>query len=186
MFTGRRKPPGYEMSRLQDFVDDRLTDGGRVVSLTHRQPFKPRTVLVPITVRGWLDHKATVCEAMLGELGLKPATRRFVILCFILQRFQKYNCMSGVRLAVPTGQGARWTTQVASTLPWRDKHYYAEMRLAIPGFVLTTSNLSNVTFSCSSSSYFTSQWAAVTLSGLTQHEQTGRKHTRNVLMHYRR
>jgi hypothetical protein len=32
---------GYETSRLPHFLDIRLTDGGKVVSLTRRPPFTP-------------------------------------------------------------------------------------------------------------------------------------------------
>jgi hypothetical protein len=37
--TGRGGPQGCETSRLPHFLDNRLTDGGEVVSLTHRPPF---------------------------------------------------------------------------------------------------------------------------------------------------
>jgi hypothetical protein len=40
--TGRKGPQGYEMSRLPHFVDNRLRDGGEVVSLTHRSHFTPQ------------------------------------------------------------------------------------------------------------------------------------------------
>jgi hypothetical protein len=40
--TGREGPWGCEMSRLPHFLDNRLTDGGEVVSLTHWPPFTPR------------------------------------------------------------------------------------------------------------------------------------------------
>jgi hypothetical protein len=36
--TGRGGPYGYETSRLSHFLDSRLTDGGELVSLTHRSP----------------------------------------------------------------------------------------------------------------------------------------------------
>jgi hypothetical protein len=39
--TGRGGPYGCETWRLPHFLDNRLTDGGRVVSLTHRPPFTP-------------------------------------------------------------------------------------------------------------------------------------------------
>jgi hypothetical protein len=39
--TGRDSPQGCETSRLPHFLDNRLTDGGEVVSLTHRPPFTP-------------------------------------------------------------------------------------------------------------------------------------------------
>jgi hypothetical protein len=39
--TGREGPQGCETSRLPHFLDNRLTDGGKVVSLTRRSPFTP-------------------------------------------------------------------------------------------------------------------------------------------------
>jgi hypothetical protein len=35
-------PQGCETSMLPYFLDNRLTDGGEVVSLTHRLPFTPQ------------------------------------------------------------------------------------------------------------------------------------------------
>jgi hypothetical protein len=40
--TGRGGPYGCETSRLPHFLDIRLTDGGKVVSLTSRLPFTPQ------------------------------------------------------------------------------------------------------------------------------------------------
>jgi hypothetical protein len=42
--TGRAGPYGCEMSRLPHFLDNRLTDGGKVVSLTRRPPITPRKI----------------------------------------------------------------------------------------------------------------------------------------------
>jgi hypothetical protein len=42
--TGRGGPYGCETSRLPHFLDNRLTDGGEVVSLTRRSPFIPRKI----------------------------------------------------------------------------------------------------------------------------------------------
>jgi hypothetical protein len=39
---GRGGPWGFETSRLPHFLDNRLTDGGEVVSLTSRKPFTPQ------------------------------------------------------------------------------------------------------------------------------------------------
>jgi hypothetical protein len=50
--TGRDGPYGCETSRLPYFLENRLTDGGEVVSLTHRPPFTPTRFLVLISVRG--------------------------------------------------------------------------------------------------------------------------------------
>jgi hypothetical protein len=42
--TGREGIMGCETLRLPHFLDNRLTDGGEVVSLTHRPPFTPRKI----------------------------------------------------------------------------------------------------------------------------------------------
>jgi hypothetical protein len=42
--TGCGVPQGCEMSRLPHFLDNRLTDGGKVVSLTRRPPFTSRKI----------------------------------------------------------------------------------------------------------------------------------------------
>jgi hypothetical protein len=39
--TGREGPERCETSRLRHFLDNRLTDGGEVVSLKRRPPFTP-------------------------------------------------------------------------------------------------------------------------------------------------
>jgi hypothetical protein len=39
LLTGREGPYGCETSRLPLFLDSRLTDGDKAVSLTRRQPF---------------------------------------------------------------------------------------------------------------------------------------------------
>jgi hypothetical protein len=50
-------------------LDNRLTDGGKVVSLTRRPPFKPPgRFLVLISVRGWVDPRTTVRLEELGKL----------------------------------------------------------------------------------------------------------------------
>jgi hypothetical protein len=40
--TGREGPKGCEKSRFPHFPDNRLTDGGKVVSLTRPPPFTPQ------------------------------------------------------------------------------------------------------------------------------------------------
>jgi hypothetical protein len=42
--TGLEGPQGCETSRLPHFLDDRLTDGGEVVSLMRRLPSTPRKI----------------------------------------------------------------------------------------------------------------------------------------------
>jgi hypothetical protein len=42
--TDRRGPEGCETSRLQHFLDNRLTDGSEVVTLTRRPPFTSRKI----------------------------------------------------------------------------------------------------------------------------------------------
>jgi hypothetical protein len=42
--TGHEGPQGCEASRLPRFLDNRLTDGGEVVSLTRREPFTTRKI----------------------------------------------------------------------------------------------------------------------------------------------
>jgi hypothetical protein len=42
--TGRGGPEGCETSRLPHFLDNRLTDGGELVSLTRRALFTPRKI----------------------------------------------------------------------------------------------------------------------------------------------
>jgi hypothetical protein len=76
---------GCETSRLPHFLDSRLTDGGEVVSLTRRPPFTPGRFLVLISVRGWVNPRATVRLEVLGQLKnpvtssvIEPATFRLV------------------------------------------------------------------------------------------------------------
>jgi hypothetical protein len=40
--AGREGPSGYDTSRFPHFLDNRLTDGGEVVSPTRRPPFTPQ------------------------------------------------------------------------------------------------------------------------------------------------
>jgi hypothetical protein len=44
LVTGREGPYGCEMSRLPRFLDNPLTDGGKVVSLTLRPSFTPQEI----------------------------------------------------------------------------------------------------------------------------------------------
>jgi hypothetical protein len=86
--TGLGCPQGCETSRLPHFLDNRLTDGGEVVSLKHRPPFTPRKVPGTLSVRGSVDPRAIVRLEGLGKLenpmtssgGERPASRpgRFI------------------------------------------------------------------------------------------------------------
>jgi hypothetical protein len=70
------------MLRLPHFLDNRLTDDGKVVSLMRRPPFTPPgRFLVLISVRGRVDPRAIVQLEGLGKLkkkftssGFEPAT----------------------------------------------------------------------------------------------------------------
>jgi hypothetical protein len=67
-------------------LESRLTDGGKVVSLTRRPPFTPTgRFLVLISVRGWVDPRAIVQLEGLCQLknpvissGIEPAMFRLV------------------------------------------------------------------------------------------------------------
>jgi hypothetical protein len=50
--TGHGGPYGCETSKLPHFLDNQLTDGGEVVSLTRQLLFPPGRFLVLISVRG--------------------------------------------------------------------------------------------------------------------------------------
>jgi hypothetical protein len=58
--TGRGGPQGRETSRLPHFLDNRLTDGGEVASLTRRHPLPPGIFLILNSVRGRIDPRAIV------------------------------------------------------------------------------------------------------------------------------
>jgi hypothetical protein len=42
--TGREGPQCSETSKIPHFLDNRLTNGGKIVSLTRRPPFTPRNI----------------------------------------------------------------------------------------------------------------------------------------------
>jgi hypothetical protein len=59
--TGRGGPQGCETSRLPHFLDNRLTDGGKVVCLTRWSPFTPQEdSCLLLSIRGWVDTRAIV------------------------------------------------------------------------------------------------------------------------------
>jgi hypothetical protein len=68
--TGHEVPQGCELSWLPHFLNNRLTDGGEVVSLTPRPAFlyPSGRFLVLVSVRGWVDPRATVRLEGLGKL----------------------------------------------------------------------------------------------------------------------
>jgi hypothetical protein len=72
------------MSSLPHFLDNWLTDGGEVVSLTRRPPFTPKK----IPVRDCVNLRAIVRLEGLGKLkkknpmtssGIEPATFRLIV-----------------------------------------------------------------------------------------------------------
>jgi hypothetical protein len=86
LVTSREGPQGCETSRLPHFLDNRLIDGGEVVSPTRRPALHPPgRFLVLISVRGWVDPRAIVRLEGLRQLknpmtppGIEPATFRLV------------------------------------------------------------------------------------------------------------
>jgi hypothetical protein len=100
--TGLGGPGGYETLRLPHFLDNRLTDGGKVVSLTHRPPFTPPPpgrFLVLISVRAWVEPRAIVRLEILGQLKnpmtslrLEPATFQLVAQCLNQLRYRVPLC----------------------------------------------------------------------------------------------
>jgi hypothetical protein len=68
--TGRRGPQGWETSSLPHFLDNRLTDGGEIFSLTRRPNafYPPGRFLVLISIRGSVDRRALVRLEGLDQL----------------------------------------------------------------------------------------------------------------------
>jgi hypothetical protein len=62
-----------ESHRLPHFLENRLTDGGEVVSLTRRPLFTPGRFLVLISVRGSADPRAIVRLEVLVKLKKKSS-----------------------------------------------------------------------------------------------------------------
>jgi hypothetical protein len=83
--TGCGRLQGCNTSRLPHFLDNRLTDGGEVVSLTRWQTFTLRKIPSPRFVRGRVDPRIIVQHETLGQLKnqwphreSEPATLRLV------------------------------------------------------------------------------------------------------------
>ena len=78
-------PEGSRKLRFPDYMTT-AQDGGKVVSLTHRQPLTQEMLLVLISVRGWVDPRAIVRSEGLyvnekfqwHQLGFELATFWFV------------------------------------------------------------------------------------------------------------
>jgi hypothetical protein len=54
--TGRRGPPGCETSRLSHFLNNRIIDGGEVVSLTALYSFLFQPESTPGPQCGWKNY----------------------------------------------------------------------------------------------------------------------------------
>jgi hypothetical protein len=65
---GREGPYDCETSRFRHFLENRLIDGGEVVSLTRWKPLTRCKITVLISVRGWVDWRAIMQLEGLGEL----------------------------------------------------------------------------------------------------------------------
>jgi hypothetical protein len=63
------KPMGlWDVEAPTFSLDNRLTDGGKFVSLTRRPPLPPGRFMVFISVRGWVEPSAIVRLEGLGKL----------------------------------------------------------------------------------------------------------------------
>jgi hypothetical protein len=85
--------------RRGSHIDNRLTDSGKVVSLTRRPPFTPsqENSWYSFQLRGWVDPRAIVRLQGFGKLkksvssGLEPATFQLVALCLNQLRYRVYD-----------------------------------------------------------------------------------------------
>jgi hypothetical protein len=67
--TGREGPWSCETPRLSHYLDNRLTDGGKVVSLTRPLPFTSQEdSWYSFLLRAWVDTRAIVRLEGLGKL----------------------------------------------------------------------------------------------------------------------
>jgi hypothetical protein len=94
--TGREGPQVCETSKLPQFLDNRHTDGSRVVSPTRRPPFThphhSGRFLVLISAIGRVEPRALVRLEGWGQLKnplilsvIEPATFRLVLLLYVNQ-----------------------------------------------------------------------------------------------------
>jgi hypothetical protein len=66
--TGRSGQQGCDTSRLPHLLENRVTDGGEVISIMRQPPFTPGRFLGLISVRGWVDRRVIVRLEGLGQL----------------------------------------------------------------------------------------------------------------------
>jgi hypothetical protein len=87
LITVRVDPWDCEMLRIPHFLDDQLTDGGEVLSLTPRpaaRPLSQEDLEVLISVRGRVNPRVVVwleidqLRNAVTSSGIKPDTFRFV------------------------------------------------------------------------------------------------------------
>jgi hypothetical protein len=75
-------------------LDNRLTDGGKVISHTRQPPLHPGRILALISVRGWVGSKGIVRLEGLGKLKkltssvLETATSQLVAYCLNQLRYR--------------------------------------------------------------------------------------------------
>jgi hypothetical protein len=74
-----------EMLRILHFIDNQLIDGGEVIALHTDHTSLPQNFLVMISVRGWVNSRATEClegfrqseKNSMASSGIEPMTFQF-------------------------------------------------------------------------------------------------------------